>query len=300
MKKLSAIKLHKPRTTAEMIFDSLDVSETTRQDYSARVGLFLSYVEENGFNRQSCLSFKRYLAGRNDFAVSTKNKYLATARVFLKELTRRGLLPLDVAYSVKQFKQSKRHKKEGLSAKEVELIGVKLQFLPSTPRYARLQALFALLAFQGFRQIEIVRLDVEDLDLSKKIVHIHGKGEDDTELVHLAPQTIKALKDHLRINKITEGAVFRSMSNRKSERMSTDTIKREIGSLLYDLGIKKSVHGFRHFYVTELLKSMDVRDVRKFSRHKSMEMLLVYDDETSIQEKAQQVFKVMEKFSFSR
>ena len=75
------------------------------------------------------------------------------------------------------------------------------------------------------------------------------------------------------------------------------TIKREVGGLCRELGIEKTVHGFRHFYVTELLKSMDVRDVRKFSRHRSLEMLMVYDDEVSVEKKAQHVFRAMEKFS---
>ena len=289
--------ISEPRAYTETIFDGLDISETTRKEYSARIGLFLSYVRTRGFNQQSYLYFKRYLQGRTDYSVATKNKYLATARVFLRELTRRGKLPFDVTHSVKQFRQSKRHRREGLSDKEIHLLGVKLKYLPDTPRNSRLRALFSLLAFQGLRQIEIVRLDVEDVDLARKIAYIHGKGEDDKEPIYLAPATVKALKEYLKAHKLTDGTLFRSMGNRKTERLSTMTIKREIGELLAELGIEKTVHGFRHFYVTELLKSMDVRDVRKFSRHRSLEMLMVYDDEVSVKEKAQHVFRAMERFN---
>jgi integrase/recombinase XerC len=104
----------------ENIFDGLDVSETTRKEYSARIGLFLSYVHARGFNQQSYLAFKRYLQSRTDYSVATKNKYLATSRVFLRELTRRGKLPFDVTNNVKQFRQSKRHRREGLSDKEIK------------------------------------------------------------------------------------------------------------------------------------------------------------------------------------
>ncbi|MDO8604372.1 MAG: tyrosine-type recombinase/integrase [bacterium] len=281
----------------ENIFDGLDVSETTRKEYSARIGLFLSYVHARGFNQQSYLSFKRYLQARTDYSVATKNKYLATSRVFLRELTRRGKLPFDVTNNVKQFRQSKRHRREGLSDKEVQLLGMKLKSLPDTPRNSRLRALFSLLAFQGLRQIEIVRLDVADIDIGKGVAYIHGKGEDDKEPIYLAPSTVKALKAYLKAHKLTDGTLFRSMGNRKTERLSTMTIKREVGELLAELGIEKTVHGFRHFYVTELLKSMDVRDVRKFSRHRSLEMLMIYDDEISVKEKAHTVFKAMEKFA---
>jgi integrase/recombinase XerC len=278
------------------IFDNLDVSETTRKDYSARIGTFISYVHENGFNKQSCLQFKRYLE-KSNYSVSTKNKYLTTARVFLKELIKRGLLPPDITFNVKQFRQSKRHKRDGLSDKDIELLGVKLKYLTSTARNNRLRAIFSLLTFQGLRQIEIVRLDVEDVDFKQKTALIQGKGADDKEVVYLAPATIKALQEYLNTNPVESGSLFRSMGNRGSNRLSTMTIKREIGEVLKGLGIQKTIHGFRHFYVTELLKSMDLRDVRKFSRHRSLEMIMVYDDEMSVEQKSKQVFSALEKFA---
>ena len=289
-----------PQAETENIFDGLDVSEATRKDYTARVGLFISYLDAHGFNQQSYLNFKRYLEHRTDYRISTKNKYLATARVFLKELTRRGKLPFDMTLGVRQFRQSKKHRREGLTDKEIRLLGVKLKYLPNTQRNSRLRALFSLLAFQGLRQIEVVRLDVEDIDLARKVAFIQGKGEDDQEPIYLAPATITALKEYLRVSNLTDGALFGSIGNRPSERMTTMTVRREIVALLHELGIEKTVHGFRHFYITELLKYMSIRDVRKFSRHRSMEMLMVYDDEVSVKEKSIQVFKVMEQFSFSR
>lgn len=293
------LNISEPQGQTETIFDGLDVSEATRREYMARLPFFISFVNAHGFNQHSYISFKRYLQSRTDYSVSTKNKYLSTARIFLRELTRRGKLPFDVTSSIKQFKSSKKHKREGLSDSEVRLLGVKLKYLATTPRTSRLRALFSLLAFQGLRQIEITRLDFSDIDLEKKIAYVRGKGEDDRDIVYLAPATMKAIKEYLKIHKLTEGTLFRSMGNRKGERLSTMTIKREVGELLTELGINKTVHGFRHFYVTELLKTMSMRDVQKFSRHRSIEMLMIYDDEVSIKEKTVHVFKAMEKFSFA-
>lgn len=285
----------KSRANADWVFEGLDVSETTRKDYSARVGLFISYVHQHGFDQYTLLSFKRQLERNNQYSVSTKNKYLATSRIFLRELTRKGLLPIVANQSVKFFRQSKKHRREGFTDKEVQLLGVKLKYLPDTARNARLRALFSLLAFQGLRQIEIVRLDVADIDLEKKTASVRGKGEDDKELIYLNTVTVKAVRAYIRLHN-PNGALFSSMGNRKRERLSTMTIRREVGELCRELGIEKMVHGFRHFYVTELLKSMDVRDVRKFSRHRSMEMLIIYDDEVSVKEKAQKVSQAMAKF----
>lgn len=279
------------KASVEKIFNSLDVSVNTIRDYKYRISLFLDFIKQNPINLNSYLEFKRYLQSRTDFSVSTKNKYLVAARVFLKELSRQMVLPTDITQNIKSFTQDKKHKREGLNDKEVLKLVELLKQLPLTPRNTRLIALFNLLVLQGLRQIEMIRLDVKDLYLANHLAFIQGKGRDDKELIHLHPETVKSLKVYLKTNHIADGALFKSLGNRKSERITTMTIKREIKSLLEPLGIDKTTHGFRHFYITTLLKKLDVRDVRKFSRHKNLEMLIVYDDELDIKTKSKEVFE---------
>jgi len=275
---------------ANEIFDSLDISETTRADYKYRIGLFLNFVSENGINHNSYLEFKRNLAQKTDFSIATKNKYLATAKIFLRELNRQGIMPMDITQNIKTFNQNKKHKRDGFTQAEVQNLVERLKQLSHSPRSTRIKALFSLLAFQGLRQIEIIRLDVSDLDLVNATAFIRGKGQDDKELIHLHPETVRVLKLYLKTNKIADGALFKSLGNRKSYRITTMTIKRDLKAVLEPLGIEKTTHGFRHFYITTLLKNFDVRDVRKFSRHKNLEMLIVYDDELDIKNKSSEVF----------
>ncbi len=279
------------KTKAIEILQALDVSEATRKDYQYRIGAFLDTIKDGVINKDSFLNFKRYLKERSDYSVATKNKYLATAKIFLKELNRQEDIPVDITQNIKSFNQSKKHKREGFNKKEINQIIKKLNLLPVTPRNARLKAFFCLLAFQGLRQIEIIRLDVKDINLVSKTASVQGKGRDDKELVYLHLQTIKALRIHLKVNKAGSGAVFKSLSNRKSDRITTMTVKREIKKLINPLNIEKSTHGFRHYFITSLLEKLSVRDVRKFSRHKSLEMLIVYDDEIDMKHKTSEVFK---------
>lgn len=291
---LSSIKDLRPQFND--VFNYLDVSETTKNDYKARIPLFIDHISKEGFTRNSFLVYKQYLRGRNDFTVSTKNKYLATAKVFLKELNRLGTIPVDLTQNIKSFPQIKKHKKQGLSEDEVKKIWITASNLPSTSKNDRLVATLALLIFQGLRQIEIIRLDTEDLNLNNGTAFVQSKGAIDKELIHLHPETIKALKCHIKSNKVGSGSLFRALGNRKSERITTMTIKRMVKELFEILGIDNSAHGFRHYYVTTLLKHMEVRDVRKFSRHRSLEMLIVYDDEIDIASKSKEVFNC---FNFS-
>ena len=269
------------QSKAERVFDLLDVSPTTREDYKYRISLFLDFVSEEGLNRNSFLDFKRYLANRTDFSVSTKNKYLATARVFLKELNRQGSVPADITQNIKSFSQSKKHKREGLNEAEMGLLTERVKSLPPTPQNARLKAILSLLTLQGLRQVEISRLDVKDVDLVAKTAFIQGKGRDDKELISLHPETVKALKDYLKTNKVASGALFVSQSNNNHhQRLTTRAIRGMVKDTLNGLGIDKTTHGFRHFFTTTLIKSYrgDLLEVAQYTRHKSLEMLQVYND----------------------
>jgi integrase len=265
------------------VFDELDVSEGTRYDYQARIFLFTNFVKSQGeLDHNSFLSFKRYLSERNDIGVATKNKYLATARIFLKELNRLGVLPRDITQNVKGFNQGKKHKRDGLSATNVAVMMERLKQLPSTPSNTRLKALLALLVFQGLRQIEIVRLNISDVDLAARGAMVRGKGCDDVEPVDLHPSTVKALADYLSINKIADGPLFTSNSNNgKGQRLTTKSVRVIVGKLFKELKIEgKTVHGCRHFFTTTLIKQFggNLLDVMQYTRHKSVEMLVVYND----------------------
>lgn len=286
---------------AKKVFDLLDVSETTREDYKNRIGLFLNFIKERGFNRNSFLEFKRYLGERTDYTIATKNKYLATAKIFLKELNRQGVLPVDITQNIKVFSQSKKHKVEGLTEEEIEKLTTLLKELPDTPKHTRLKAIISLLVFQGLRQIEIVRLDVRDIDFVNKIAFIKGKGQDDKEPISLHPETIKHLKKYLKTNKIKDGALFTCQSNNhKNKRLTTRALRGLVKETLKSLGIEKTIHGFRHFFTTKLIKTYkgDLLQVAQYTRHKSLEMLQVYNDNIKKQADLPRFYKAFEGISF--
>lgn len=276
-----ALTIEDTRDKASKVFDLLDVSEATRKDYKYRIGLFLDFTGERGFNRNSFLEFKRSLAERTDLAVATKNKYLATAKIFLKEANRQGFLPADITQNIKTFSQSKKHKRDGLNDEEMSKLTTAIKELPETPTNARLKAIISLLVFQGLRQVEIIRLDVRDIDFISKTAFIQGKGQDDKEPINLHPEAIKAIQGYLKSNKIADGALFTSQSNNnKNQRLTTRAIRDIVKKTLNDLGIEKTTHGFRHYFTTTLIKTYkgDLLEVAQYTRHKSLEMLQVYND----------------------
>lgn len=265
----------------EQILNRLDIAESSKLDYQNRISSFVAFVDNNGLNRDSFISFKQYLAKRNDLGVSSKNKQLTVARILLKELHRLGLIPVDITSSVKSFKQSKKHKVTGLTQAEIGSLLDYLSQLPPTPQNLRIKTILSLLTLQGLRQVELIRLDVSDLDLVAKTALILSKGRDDKELIDLHPSTVRTLQNYLQLNKVADGALFVSNSNHaRNTRLTTRTIRRLVKDVFKQVGIDKNTHGLRHYFTTQLIQTYksDLLEVARYTRHRSLEMLQVYDD----------------------
>lgn len=270
------------RDHAFEIFDSLDLSQATLADYRSRLLPFISFTEQNQFTLNTFLEYKRYLRSRTDISVSTKGKLLTVARIFLKELSRQGLLPADITQNIKSFSQSRKHKKDGLTDAEVARMGRYLQSLPKTPENARLEAIIGCLTLQGMRQIEVVRLNVGDLHLARGVAYVQGKGRDDREAVSLHPETVRLLRVYLASNKVADGPLFTSNSNNSlRQRLTTRSVQRLVREVFQNLGIAKSVHGLRHWYSTKLIRTYegDLLQVARYTRHSSISTLQVYFDD---------------------
>ena len=296
-----AIRLDDAQAKAEKVFDLLDVRDATRADYKARIGLFIEHIRQHGINRNSFLEFKRGLAERADLSVATKNKYLTTARVFLKELNRLGQIPQDITQNIKTFNQSKKHKKDGLTDEEITALTKRLQSYAITPQTTRLKAILALLTLQGLRQIEVIRLDVKDLDFISMTAFIQGKGQDDKEAINLHPETTRALQDYLKTNRIADGALFTSQSNNSlHQRLNTRALRGIVKATLAELGINKTTHGFRHYFTTKLIKTYkgDLLEVAQYTRHKSLEMLQVYNDNVKRQADLPRYYETFNEIKF--
>lgn len=287
---------------AKQLFTNLDVLDSTRKEYIYRINSFLNFLQQNGFHKNSYLDYKRFLQGRTDLGISSKNKYLIVARVYCRELHRQGMLPVDITQGIKSFQQLRKHKKEGLTEEEIDKLVSYLNKCEVFPTNTRVKAIIALLILQGLRQIEIVRLDVSDIDLASGRMCIQGKGRDDKEAIDLHPQTVKALKDYLKINRIADGALFISTSNNsKSQRLTTKSVRNLINPILRELGIDKTVHGFRHYFVTKLVKEYrgDLLQVIRYTRHRSVEMLQVYNDSIKTKEDLPRYYETFREINFT-
>jgi len=282
------------------LLNSLDVSANTLKEYKTRLDLFFSFLANNEFNADTYLNYKRYLATRTDYTIATKNKYLISARVFCKEANRTGHIKVDITQNVKSFKETKKHKREGLNEIEINLLLEHLGKQRESETVLRAKAIFSLLIFQGLRQIEIVRLDVKDFEPANMRLAVWGKGKDGKELIDLQPQTVNALKQYCEVCKIRDGVLFPCCSNRaKGKRLTTRGLRLFVSNVLKELNIDKTVHGFRHYFITTLIKEMDnLHKVLKYTRHRNVEMLQIYDDDMVSREDLPKFYNAFSSLAF--
>ena len=97
------------------------------------------------------------------------------------------------------------------------------------------------------------------------------------------------------MHRFRSGALFRSQSNHANgNRLTTKSIREEIKRLFDLLQIDGSTHGFRHYFITKLIRSYkgELLMVSKYSRHKSIQMLEVYNDEIIREEDLPRYYEV--------
>lgn len=271
---------------AKKAFDYLPISEATRDDYKLRVGEFIEFIKINGLNRNTMLDYRKHLEARTDYSISTKNKYFTTAKRYCGVLYNAKIIPTDITkdlsgVELKGFKQSRLHKKDGVSQDEIDRLAEYFRGLDESKQNLRLKAIFSLLIYQGLRQVEIVRLDVNDLDLRASKAFVQGKGRDDKEPIALHPYTVNALRAYLTAYKKKSGALFTCESNRAyGERLTTLSLRRTVKGILKQLEIDNSTHGFRHYFTTNMIKNYkgDLLKVAHYTRHRRLDMLQVYND----------------------
>jgi site-specific recombinase XerD len=107
---LQPYELIEPTThTLNWLMTHMDVSAETIADYTSRLNPFIKYLMENGVNDDTLVTYKRLLAADTSIKVSTKNKKLTVARIFLRELYRGGFITRDITLGVNGFQQSSKH-----------------------------------------------------------------------------------------------------------------------------------------------------------------------------------------------
>jgi site-specific recombinase XerD len=148
--------------------------------------------------------------------------------------------------------------------------------------------IISLILNSGLRVSEVVNLNIEDVDLKKKLVYVHRKGKNDDSFktpVYFRQDAISYLQEYLAIRETRyhaprkEKALFLAMANGTFEgsRMTKRAIQEFV--LKYAKRFGKpylSVHKLRHSFATDYYLRNDIYKTQEQLGHASPETTQIY------------------------
>ena len=143
------------------------------------------------------------------------------------------------------------------------------------------RAILRLLFGLALRRGEVVSLDRAHLDLEGARLSIMGKGRTERESLTIPSKVLEALKAWVAVRGEHEGPLFTALDRgHRGHRLDGSAVYRMVSELGQAVGIKTRPHGLRHAGITEALdrSNGNTRIVQRFSRHKKLETLSLYDD----------------------
>jgi integrase/recombinase XerC len=223
------------------------------------------------------LEFRAHLL-RDGLSPATINRRLATLRSLVKQARMLGMVPwtLDVPNIRRQpYRDTRGPGRAGFERMVAELER------RSDPRTLRDRAAVRMLFDLALRRAEVVSLDLEHVDLEAGNVSVLGKGRSRRELLTLPPPTRDALADWIVARGRAVGPLFVNFDRAtKGARLTGRSLHRIVVALGRGIGQRVTPHGLRHAAITEALDltNGNVRAVQRFSRHRDLRVLSIYDD----------------------
>lgn len=222
------------------------------------------------------LSYKARMVERG-LAAATINRRLASLRSMVKLGRTLGLVPwlLEVQNAKAQaYRDTRGPGRVGFLALLRQLSR------HSGPKAVRDRAIVRLMYERALRCCEVTRLDVADVELQGGTLAVLGKGRTEREPLTIAPPTMAAIRAWLEVRGSNPGPLFTNLDRaHRRQRLSGTAVYDLVRELGDAAGIRARPHGLRHAAITEALdRGTDVRAVQRFSRHRDMRTLLLYDD----------------------
>lgn len=268
-----------------------NASPKTREAYERDIIQFLQFcckewsIDEQGFdyNRMDRLAIRLWLGSlmKSGLAKSTLARKTASLRSFLKFLFKRGLISYNPAHLLMNPKKEHRLP-VSIRPEEITLLMESVQI--ESVNGKRDLAILELLYSTGIRLNELICLDINDINLSRKRVKVTGKGAKE-RVVPFGDPAMQAVSNYLKerillVNRKTnledQKALFLTDSGK---RMYPRFVQRKVSQYLSQVSeaSKKSPHVIRHSFATHLLeRGAGIRVIKELLGHRDLAATQIY------------------------
>jgi integrase/recombinase XerC len=240
----------------------------------------------HGAANRVVMSFKAYMIDAK-LSSATINRRLAALRSMAK--VGRMIGAVSWALDVENVRSEPRGDMRGPDVADLRLMSRIAAGMGDGKPARRDRAILAMLFDLGLRRAELSGLDLADVEMSATglpaAVLIIGKGHREKVRLTVPEATGQALAAWIEARGTEPGPLFHRCDGHEVDpnvRLSGEAIRQLVGRLGKAAGTSRPVrpHGLRHAAATTALDSgRDVRDVRKFTRHATLDMVLKYDDQ---------------------
>jgi integrase/recombinase XerC len=256
------------------------LSAHTDSNYARDLAALVKYCDRHGIADWSALDSQhvRTFAAHSHaagLAPRSIQRRLSAVRSFCNYLVRERALPANPGYEVRAPKAGRRLP-HTLDADQMARL---LDVAPGNALVARDHALLELLYSSGLRLAELVGLDLVDLDLADRTVHVLGKGKK-SRIVPVGRKAVRALTHWLRerssLVKPAELAVF---IGRNGRRLGPRAVQIRVAKWArrQGLGVPVHPHLFRHSFASHLLESSgELRGVQELLGHADISTTQIY------------------------
>ncbi|MBZ5587477.1 MAG: tyrosine recombinase XerC [Acidobacteriia bacterium] len=260
--------------------DERNLSPNTLRAYEREVSQFVAFAGSEmgctgprGVSANVVRAYLAHLHGRKLARVSTQ-RALAALRTYFRFLGREGEVETNPAKVVPTPRAPKKIPEIVTALQLAEL----LEALPQDPVGRRDRALLELLYGSGLRASELVGLDLDDVDLSRRLARVWGKGSRE-RIVPFGREAERALRAYL-----PDRAAWRAQGrdvvageplfvNQRGGRLSDRSLRRILDAAVFRVAMATHIHPhtLRHAFATHLLEAgMDLRTIQELLGHASL------------------------------
>lgn len=259
--------------------NTIDTTDKTRDSYKTGILNLKKWLDTNHINtptRQDITQYKEHL--KKTYSVSTANLYIQAVKLFFRFL-HNELNIQDITTHLKKLNIERDHKKQPFTTEQIKQL---LDIDTTTLKGKRDKAIMLLLLTTGARGSEILNANITDIQTiqDKQVLFIKGKDRTEkTDFLILTSLTIRALNDYLLNRQDKEQALFISVSNNHSTRLSMRSLSRIIKGYIntFTTNPNYTLHSTRHTYATQLLlNGASLQSVSQSLRHKNINTTLIY------------------------
>ena len=209
-----------------------------------------------------------------NLARPSTQRALAALRTYFRFLGREGEVEANPAKVVPTPRAPKRLPDVATAPQLAEL----LEGLPPTSAGRRDRAALELLYAAGLRAAELVGLDLDDVDLARRLVRVSGKGGKE-RVVPFGREAEKALRSYLpdraawRARPAADGMGEPLFVNQRGGRLSDRSLRRILDAAVARIALAQHLHphSLRHAFATHLLEAgMDLRAIQELLGHASL------------------------------